>query len=278
MKLAYSTIACPSWSWQHAIDQAAFFGYDGIEWRLIDGAPVSADFSLEAARTIGKATAAAGLGVPALDSSIQLTAEPGEARDRMLEESRGMLRLAAAFGAEHLRFFAGTYPESVSDADALRWTQDALVALQPVARDTGVRMALELHDCGWDRVGTRGITSSRFLADVLSGVDVPEALLQWDLAGPFVEGEPADRTWEHVRSRLAYLQIKDISYNADGTWRYVPIGAGEMPVGDIVGMVTADGFDGWFSFEWEKWWHPELAEAETVLPGFLAQMNSYRRG
>jgi sugar phosphate isomerase/epimerase len=277
MKLAYSTIACPGWSWQHAVDQAVALGYDGVEWRLIDGAMVSADFPLETAKTIAKATAAAGLGVPALDSSIQLTAEPGEPRDKMLAEARGMLRLAAAFGAEHLRVFAGTYPESVDDADARQWTQEALVALQPQARDTGVRIALELHDCGWDRAGTRGITSSRFLADVLSGVDVPEAALQWDLGNPVLEGEPAAQTWENVRSRLAYLQIKDMVHE-DGKWRYVPLGEGDVPVGDIVGWVTGAGFDGWFSFEWEKWWHPELAEAETVLPGVPAQLKSHRRG
>ncbi len=277
MKLAYSTIACPGWSWQHAIDQAVAFGYDGVEWRLVDGDPVSADFPLETAEAIAKATVAAGLGVPALDSSIQLTAEPGEARDKVLAEARGMLRVAATFGAEHLRIFAGTYPETVADADARQWTQDALVALQPDARETGVRIALELHDCGWDRVGIRGITSSGFLSEVLSGVDVPEAFLQWDLAGPFVEGEPAEKTWENVRSRLAYLQIKDMA-RKDGKWVYVPIGEGEMPIGDIVSRVTEGGFDGWFSFEWEKWWHPELAEAETVLAGYLTQMNSHRRG
>ncbi|MBF6063305.1 sugar phosphate isomerase/epimerase [Nocardia terpenica] len=274
MKFSYSTIACPQWSWQYALDQASTLGYDGIEWRLIDGKMVDADFPVETARTIAKATVAAGLGVPALDTSIQLTAAPGAERERVLDDSRRLLRLAAEFGAEHLRMFGGTYPETVADADALGWTQDALVALQPEARDSGVRIALELHDCGWDRAGSRGITSSRFLADVLSGVDVPEAGLQWDIANPFLEGEPAEQTWRNVRPWLLYLQVKDMVRGENG-WTYVPFGEGELPIGEIVDWITAAGFDGWFSFEWEKWWHPEIAEAETVLPGFVTWMKSY---
>jgi sugar phosphate isomerase/epimerase len=275
MKLAFSTLACPGWTWRHAIERATALGYDGIEWRLVDGHMVDAHFPIGLARDIATTTSAAGLGVPALDSSIQLTAAPGTDRERVLADTRMLLRLAAAFGAEHLRVFAGTYPETVSEETAREWTRDALVALAPHARNAGVRIALELHDCGWDRAGIRGVTSSAFLAGVLTGLDMPEAGLQWDLGNPFLEGEPAGQTWEHVRPFLTYLQLKDMA-RADDGWRYVPIGDGELPVGDIVEWVTASGFDGWASFEWEKWWHPELADADVVLPGFVAYMAKAR--
>jgi sugar phosphate isomerase/epimerase len=277
MKLAFSTIACPAWTWEHAIDQACALGYDGIEWRVIDSEVVTPDFPFDKAPKIAKTTAAAGLGVPALDSSIQLTTKPGEDRDRVLDGSRRMLRLAAALGAEHLRLFAGNYPESVSDADALVWTQEALVALQPEARDTGVRMALELHYCGWDRAGIRGTTSSSFLSTVLSSVDVPEAGLQWDIGNPFLESEPAEQTWDNVRERLTYLQVKDMLKGAD-KWTHALLGEGELPVDDMIRWVIDSGFDGWFSFEWEKLWHPKLAEPEVALPTFLTYMNSHHRG
>jgi sugar phosphate isomerase/epimerase len=257
------------------VEQATALGYDGIEWRLVDGKMVDADFSIELAREISAATTAAGLGVPALDSSIQLTAAPGSEREAVLDDTRSLLRLAAAFGAEYLRVFAGSYPEEVSETDAHAWTRDALVELAPHARDAGVRIALELHDCGWDRAGTRGVTSSMFLAGVLREAGVPEAGLQWDLGNPFLEGEPAARTWENVRPFLTYLQLKDMIKTESG-WKYVPIGDGEVPVGDIVEWVVASGFDGWMSFEWEKWWHRDLAEAEAVLPGFVTHMAKYR--
>ena len=32
------------------------------------------------------------------------------------------------------------------------------------------------------------------------------------------------------------------------------------------------GFDGWLSFEWDKKWHPELAEPEVALPPYVEYM------
>jgi sugar phosphate isomerase/epimerase len=275
MKLAFSTLACPGWTWQEALDQAVSLGYDGVEWRLVDGKMVDAEFPVSLAYEIGRASESAGVGITALDSSIQLTVEPSEERDRMLDDCRALLRLAAAFGAPYLRVFAGTYPTTVPDSVARQWTQDALLSLRPDARDSGVKLALELHDCGWDRAGLRGVTSSGFLADVLRGVEMPEAGLQWDLGNPLIEGEPAATTWENVRPFLTYLQVKDMVRTNDG-WRYVPIGSGEVPISDVVSWVQADGFTGWMSFEWEKWWHPELAEPEIVLPWYVTYMERFR--
>ena len=33
MKLAFSTLACPNWSWDLILDNAVRFGFDGIEIR-----------------------------------------------------------------------------------------------------------------------------------------------------------------------------------------------------------------------------------------------------
>ena len=44
MKLAFSTLASPNWTWQESIQAAKTLGYDGVEWRLIDNQTVSADF------------------------------------------------------------------------------------------------------------------------------------------------------------------------------------------------------------------------------------------
>ncbi len=41
MKLAYSSLACPSWTVEEAADAVARYGFDGIEWRLADGEPIT---------------------------------------------------------------------------------------------------------------------------------------------------------------------------------------------------------------------------------------------
>ena len=277
MRLAYSTLACPGWTWSHAIAEATRLGYDGIEWRLVDGEFVTADFPVELAEDIGKATAEAGLGVPALDSSISLTVAPGPEGDRILADTRRLLELARAVGAEHLRVFPGTYPESVADATAVRWVTDMLEELRPAARETGVGIALELHDSfDWDRAATRGTTCSSFVAEVLRGRPMPEVGVQWDVGNPYLEGESAADTWRTIAPWFRYMQLKDMVRGADGAWTYTPIGEGQLPLREILASIGGADFDGWVSFEWEKKWHPELAEPAAVLPGYLEFMADYR--
>jgi sugar phosphate isomerase/epimerase len=273
MQLAYTTLACPDWDWQAAINAARDYGYDGVEWRLVDGEVVTREFPLETALRISEAVTRAGLQTCALDSSVRLTLPPGPERDAQIEDAHGMLRVARAFGARMMRVFPGVYPETVTDVEATGWVIEGLQSLIPTAREEGVQIALETHDkFGWPRKATRGTTTSSFLKQVLSQVQAPEVGVQWDIANPYNEGETADATWKNIKDHLAYVHLKDMRQSPDGSWQYVPTGEGVMPITDAIDWLRAYGFDGWVSFEWEKKWHPELAEPEQVLPHFVTYM------
>jgi sugar phosphate isomerase/epimerase len=55
------------------------------------------------------------------------------------------------------------------------------------------------------------------------------------------------------------------------------LGEGDVPVRSCVEALVAEGYSGWFSVEWEKRWHPELAEPEVALPQFAAVLRSWER-
>src|SRR5205085_2226853 len=63
---------------------------------------------------------------------------------------------------------------------------------------------------------------------------------------------------------------------ADG-WQLVLLGEGEVPVRDMLGLLSAGGYQGWVSVEWEKRWHPEIAEPEVALPQHLAVLGTWMR-
>lgn len=272
MKLAFSTLGCPGWDWPRVIEEAVRLGFDGIEWRLVDGRFVDADFPEVRADDLGQHVVEAGLGVPALDSSIDLAVPPGGQRRRVLAEAERMLTLAARFRADFLRVFPGAHPPG---AGAAGWLTAALDALAPAVAATGVRLALELHDSR-DRPGIRAQSCSQFLAEALHGTPTDVAGVQWDVGNPYLEDETADQTWRNIAGRLLYLQVKDMARQPDGRWTYVLTGEGDLPLRDIVDWVRRDGFDGWVSFEWEKYWHPEIAEPEVALPGFIEFMRAFR--
>ena len=48
-----------------------------------------------------------------------------------------------------------------------------------------------------------------------------------------------------------------------------------MPVRDMLALLSAGGYRGWVSVEWEKRWHPEIAAPEVALPQHLAMLGSW---
>src|SRR2546430_8150877 len=72
LKFAFSTLGCPGWTIEQAIEAAKDLGYDGIELRLLDGEVI------DPAKDVGKVMRAVllcracGIEVCALDTSCRL--------------------------------------------------------------------------------------------------------------------------------------------------------------------------------------------------------------
>ena len=60
-----------------------------------------------------------------------------------------------------------------------------------------------------------------------------------------------------------------------GDWRLVLLGAGEVPVREMLGLLTAGGYPHWISVEWEKRWHPEIEDPEVALPQHLDLLTTW---
>ena len=277
MKLAFSTLACPTWSTTEVIQAAVDYGYDGLEWRLVDGEILDSSLPLETARRIGDAARSAGLSTCAADTGvrdIKLILPPGAAREAMLTEARAMLKVAAALGAQHLRVFPGDCPEGVSLEAATSWAADNVAALAEDVEASGVLLALELHNAPGPADGGAAPTSSQVAMQILEGLPDGAGVL-WDWGNTFLEGEPARDTWERVRSRLLYCHTKDLAAQPDGSATYVAAGSGDIPIAEILGWLRDQGMqDMWLSYEWEKKWHPELAEPEVALPQYAEFLRS----
>ena len=49
---------------------------------------------------------------------------------------------------------------------------------------------------------------------------------------------------------------------------YTFLGTGDVPIFEAVDLLVKDGFKGYYSFEWEKLWHPEIAEPELAFADY----------
>jgi sugar phosphate isomerase/epimerase len=79
-----------------------------------------------------------------------------------------------------------------------------------------------------------------------------------------------------LSGRIAHVHVKDCRRDsAAGDWHLTLLGEGEVPVRSCVDALRTAGYTGWLSVEWEKYWHPELAEPEVALPQFAEALRSW---
>jgi hypothetical protein len=48
-----------------------------------------------------------------------------------------------------------------------------------------------------------------------------------------------------------------------------------VPVKDTVAVLVKGGYKGYYCFEWEKAWHPEIEDPEVAFPHYADQMRRY---
>ena len=231
------------------------YGYDGLELRLLDGEPID-PLSVDAAARRAVATMLTRSSVPlsSLDTSIEL-AWPLEG------ELRAALELASEWRAPAVRVFGGAAP--VLDDIAQR--------LEPVldhAAKLGVTVVLETHD---------SFSSAALVGELLRLVDSPSFAALWDVHHPYRVGESPQDVVAALGDRIHLVHVKDARCDVDD-WRLVPLGEGEVPVRESLAVLDAAGYRGWLTVEWEKRWHPELAEPEVALPRELQTLKGFLRG
>jgi fatty-acyl-CoA synthase len=90
-------------------------------------------------------------------------------------------------------------------------------------------------------------------------------------------GERAAEVWANLGPRVLLAQVKDARPDTarDDGWQLVLLGDGEVPVRDMLALLSAGGYRGWVSVEWEKRWHPEIAAPELALPQHRATLRNW---
>lgn len=268
MKFAFTNLACPNWSLEEVIERAKQYGYDGVELRLIDGNIIDpAKLSKEDQQRVRQLFSGANMPICCLDTSLQIATsqESAESRKQMEDKAMQFIEIASDWGAPMLRVFGGKLPEGMTLETVAGPMAESLQRIGERGEQRGVRTLLETHD---------SFSSGKSVATVLNKVKSPYAGALWDTHHPYRTGETAQETWELIRDRLYHVHIKDAERQGDG-WKLVLLGAGEVPVREVVQTLKRNGYDGYYSVEWEKKWHPEIEEPEVALPQHIKVLREY---
>ncbi len=268
MKLSFSTLGCPGWSLEKVIESAVRYGYDGVEFRGIDGEldiRKLPEFSPDQITNTRKKFEDAGIEIISVDSSASFSHRETDKLKSSVEEARDYIMLAKNLGAPMVRVFGGHIPEGVSFEDGADQLAHYLSQLGDFARESGVIVALETHD---------SFLTGKAVSCVMKKVNHDAVKVVWDISNCFWTGEPLVETAELLAPYIIHVHVKD-SVFIDGEAKLVFIGNGDIPNREALKILKDLGYNGYLSYEWEKVWQPDLPEPEEAFPQYVEKMRKY---
>jgi len=260
MKISFTTLACPAWDLETIISRGSEYGYDAVDFRGL-GEEMRVyrlpAFGAQAEQT-RRRLADAGLAVSAFSSGARMFSVDQAERAGHLDEVARYAELCGTFGVDYIRVFGGKL-KGTAVQEAVKISIEALEKMAAAARPRWI--AVETHD---DWINTA------MLAGVLERVQAENVGVLWDLHHPFrMGGESPAQSYRNIGRYVCCTHVKDSKPTDDEG--YVPVLPGEggdVPLREMVSLLKAGGYDGYLTLEWEKRWHPEIAEPEEALPAY----------
>lgn len=261
MKLAFTTLGCPEWRIEDIPGRAKACGFDGVELRVADdGVHLRPDASADEVKRVADRFAGAGVPVFALCGYASYSSAEEKQVQANQALTRRLIAMAAGLGAQAVRSYGGKFEKTQDRAAVAARIAAALRPLAGDAHDRGVTLALETHSY-WAR--------GRDMAAIIEQVGAPGVGVLFDVNNTFADTGEWRETYRRIRPHIVYCHLKDGYKGADGRGHHVMLGAGDLPLRDVLAQLKGDGFAGYLSFEWEKRWEPALAPPEEVFPQYV---------
>jgi sugar phosphate isomerase/epimerase len=269
--IAFSTLGCPDWPWKTILEQADKLGFVAIELRGVAGemdltkVPELSGTRLAETK---KDLSALGIVISDLGASAVMH-ETGAARDKALDEGRRFIDLAQAMGVKYVRMFGDKIPPNEPRDAVFARVIDGFRQMAAHAKPAGVTVIMESHG---------DFTHTKDIEAVRSGVGSDAFAILWDAHHTFVAGHEAPKdTYAALGRWIRHTHLKDSKATGPGAEdrRYVLTGTGEVPVNTQVEVLAKAGYKGYYCFEWEKKWHPEIEEPEVSFPHYAKTMAEY---
>jgi sugar phosphate isomerase/epimerase len=301
-KIAFSTLACPTWDFEQIVTAGIRHGFDGVEIRQVGGDtdllkapafdPSRRSASREFLHRARGAASSRSFSICGLASSVRFDYPQQAERDAQFSLGRAYVELAAEFEARFVRVFGDVLPPATKPGErksALDQIADGLNRLGGFAAPYKIDILLETHG---------DFADSTAVKDLFGRIHAPRVGVLWDTHHPWrFFDETPESTFANLKPWVRHTHWKDsVTLSAEPALKkgvteaeqgafalmsghrhadYVLFGGGEFPIARFVRLLKDGGYDGWLSLEWEKMWHPELAGPEVALPLFAKKMREF---
>ena len=264
MKISFTTLSCPDWSWDRIIHQAAQLGYNGIEIRGIQGEmsiPKMLPFQPENILKSMNDLKSRDLCIRSLGTSV-IFHDPAKFEQAIME-GKDAIDIAEKLGTPYIRVFG----DQIINESSIPSVAKGLDTLGRYCEGKNVVVLLETHG-QFNRIES---LSSVF--DLFQNKNVG---ILWDIEHTYrIYGNDIEEFYERFKNLIRHTHIKDVKKSGD-KWALCLIGTGEIDIVKIMNLLKKSNFDVWLSLEWEKKGHPELEEPETAIPSYIEYIKGKR--
>ncbi len=251
MKIAFSTIACPTWTLEQVASKAAAFGYLGVELRSFDDRSVkiaSEPFGLEPA-AIESIFDDAGVKPMALATSIRydkaidppVMGRMCQDEEEGVSDTKAYVDLADRAGIEFVRVFGNHLPAAEPRTWSMRRVSDRLKLAAQTARNTKVRVLIE---------NAGSFSTTEPLLELVNIVDSPWLEVSFNALAAHQGGQCPVEAIGHLGDRLEVVKVCDLDHDGNP----VKLGQGIMPIREMIEALGAMNYAGWVVYEYPKLW------------------------
>ena len=268
MKLCFSTLGCPEWSFSDIISTACDLGYDGIEIRgvgnVIDGTRIP-EFSPANAEKTKKLLTDKGLTIACLTSACYMN--DLNHIDDVVYLAKAYVDTAKDMGIKYIRVLGDFGPEQSSELN-ITAIAGQIKAVAQYAKPMNVDVLVETNGFFAD---------SKRMAELIDTAGETNIGVLWDIHHPYryFHESPADTVGE-LGDLIRHVHIKDSMYE-DGKLKYTMVGYGDLPVKECIEQLEKAGYEGYYSLEWLKRWDLSLEEPGIAFAGYANYMKSLMR-
>lgn len=264
MKLSFTTLGCPDWSFETILEQAQAMGFQGIEIRGLEGkmrAEEMTQFFPENRQATLDAASAHGIDLCGYGTSVRF--DDASRFDAAIDEGINAIDVCQRMGIPFIRVFGDGFPEGEPEPEVIARVARGISQLCAYAADKGIDVYLETHG--------QFNTLERIQA-VCHAVPHPNFGILWDVAHTDkTYGDDYMAFYSPMKDRIKHVHYKD--QVRDAKFTLCRVGEGEIPLKAIARTLRDDGYEGYISLEWEKRWHPELPDASIAYPDFIKLMS-----
>jgi sugar phosphate isomerase/epimerase len=267
--LSFSTLGCPKWSLTQIVNAAVEYGYEGIEIRGIQndlditkGPDFGSSKSIDASIKVLKDKH---LKVVSLDTSTNLHYSDAAKRKSNLDEAKSHIDLAQKLNCPYIRVFPDKLPKDQDRNATIELIISGLKELGEYAKGTNVSVLMETHG---------DVVKSDDHLYIMKNAGGPHVGLIWDIGVWTMTHEPPSLFYGKLKQFIKHTHFHDVKV-VNGMHQLVLTGKGELPLKEVIKLLEKDNYQGFYSFEWEKRWLPDVEEPEIAFPQYVKEIKTY---